>query len=116
MAEVARAAFLAAFNDPRFSPVTEDEVDQLQIHVSVLSTPTPLAVRSEADLVKFLRPHVDGVILHEGARLGTFLPDVWKSIPDPVEFVKQLKLKAGFAADYWSDGMEVERYVTESFE
>lgn len=114
--EVARAAYMAAFNDPRFPPVTEDEVERLLIHVSVLSTPMPVAVRSEADLVQSLRPNIDGVILHEGARLGTFLPDVWRSIPDPVEFVKQLKLKAGFSVDYWSDDIEVERYVTESFE
>ncbi|MDX1512799.1 MAG: AmmeMemoRadiSam system protein B [Gammaproteobacteria bacterium] len=113
--DVAYNAHAAAFADKRFSPVTRDEADRLEIGISVLSPPTPLAVRSEDDLLAKLRPGVDGLLLEEGNRRGTFLPSVWDTLPAPQDFVRQLKLKAGFSADYWSDGISVKRYTTESF-
>lgn len=116
VSEVARSAFMAAFRDPRFPPLKADELERVHVHVSVLTTPAPLPVSSEADLLAKLRPNVDGLILREGSRVGTFLPDVWESIPDPAVFVRQLKLKAGMGPQYWSDAIEVERYQTESFE
>ncbi|MEE9559174.1 MAG: AMMECR1 domain-containing protein, partial [Acidiferrobacterales bacterium] len=57
---------------------------------------------------------VDGVILQEGSYRATFLPAVWESLPDPNEFMQQLKCKAGLSADHWSDKITVQRYTTES--
>jgi len=62
-----------------------------------------------------LRPGQDGLILQDRNARGTFLPTVWKSLPEPEEFLDQLKLKAGLSADYWSETLEVWRYSTESF-
>ncbi len=115
VAEVARSAHMAAFRDPRFPPVTLGEVERLAVHISVLSVPERLHVDSERALVEALRPGVDGVILQEGSHLGTFLPDVWASIPEAAEFVRELKRKAGLGRDYWSSGVSVERYTTEAF-
>lgn len=113
--DVAQNAFAAAFRDPRFRPLERAEWPEVEIHLSLLSTPEALRFGSEAELIRQIRPGVDGLILQDGARRGTFLPSVWENLPDPVEFVIQLKHKAGFAATYWSDSIEVWRYRTESF-
>lgn len=115
VSDVAENAFSAAFRDPRFPPVTEAESKRLDIHLSVLTPSTAMIFESELDLVKKIRPGIDGVILIEGSRRGTFLPSVWESLPDPHDFIRQLKLKAGLPPDYWSDTLEVRRYETESF-
>jgi AmmeMemoRadiSam system protein A len=113
--EVAGSAYAAAFRDTRFPPMTEAELEDLDIHISVLSVPTAMSFESEADLLAQLRPGVDGLILSEGARVGTFLPDVWEKIPSPEQFFTQLRLKAGLPRTYWSDTLRVERYTTEGF-
>jgi AmmeMemoRadiSam system protein A len=114
--EVARAAFMAAFRDPRFPPLAGTELDRIHIHVSVLSLPEPLVVASERDLLQKLRPGIDGLILEDGSAMSTFLPDVWESLPGPEQFVAHLKRKAGLPAHHWSPTIAFKRYTTESFE
>ncbi len=113
--DVAYNAFAAAFRDPRFLPLEAKELDGLDLEISVLSRPEPMEFDSEQDLLRQLRPGVDGLILQEGGNRGTFLPSVWESLPEPRLFLQQLKLKAGLAPDYWSDSVRVWRYGTESF-
>ena len=71
---------------------------------------------SEEDLVQQLRPGVDGLILSDKGHCGTFLPSVWKEIADPAEFVRQLKVKAGFPKQYWSATLTVDRYTVDVVE
>ncbi len=106
-------AFAAAFRDPRFPPLTEEELDELDISISVLSSPEAMSFRSEQDLLDQLRAGIDGLILEEGHHRGTFLPAVWESLPEPQSFFRQLKLKAGLRADHWSSTLRVFRYRTE---
>jgi len=113
--DVAENAYSAAFRDPRFPPLGRDEYPDLELHVSVLSPPEDLPVSSESDLLGKLRPGVDGLILEDGYARGTFLPSVWESLPEPEEFVRHLKRKAGLRDDYWSDSLRLYRYQTESF-
>jgi uncharacterized protein len=114
IADVAENAHGAAFRDPRFVALTRDEFAAVDIHVSVLSAPEPLRFSSEEDLLRQLRPGIDGLILDERGHHGTFLPDVWRTLPAPRDFVSTLKLKAGLPPDYWSDAVRVSRYTTES--
>jgi AmmeMemoRadiSam system protein B/AmmeMemoRadiSam system protein A len=114
VSDVARSAYKAAYEDPRFPPVSAEERGRLEIHVSVLEPSKPMSFKSEGDLLAQLRPGVDGLILREGGSQATFLPDVWESLPEPRDFVAQLKKKAGLAADYWSPTVEVDRYTTRS--
>ena len=93
--DVAHNAYAAAFADPRFPQVTDEEAPQLSIHISVLSVPEPMSFSSEADLLQQLRPGVDGLILTDGVYRSTFLPIVWEQIPDPAQFLAHLKAKAG---------------------
>ena len=112
--DVVNNAYAAAFRDPRFAPLTLQEFANLNIHISVLSSPEPIACTSEADLIQQLRPGVDGLILEEGSYRATYLPSVWESLSDPREFVRQLKRKAGLSPDHWSDGIKIKRYTIES--
>lgn len=113
--DVADNAFAAAFRDPRFPPLRELELEGLDIHISVLTPSSPMRFSSEADLISQLRPGIDGLILQDGASRGTFLPSVWESLPDPADFFRHLKLKAGLSPLHWSNQLQVSRYETESF-
>lgn len=111
--DIAENAFAAAFNDPRFAPLSATEFAELDIHLSILTPAEPVSFSSEQDLVAQLQPGVDGLILEEGRRRGTFLPSVWESLPEPRQFLHHLKQKAGLAPDYWSDTIRIYRYRAE---
>ncbi|NBC47835.1 MAG: AmmeMemoRadiSam system protein A [Gammaproteobacteria bacterium] len=113
--DVAENAFAAAFQDPRFPPLSEPELARVAIAISVLTPPEPLAFANEAELLDQITPGVDGLILSEGHRRGTFLPSVWSQLPSPEAFLRHLKQKAGLPPDYWSDQIQIARYRTESF-
>jgi AmmeMemoRadiSam system protein A len=114
--DVWRNAWAAAFNDPRFPPLTAAEWPHLSLHLSLLTPPQQLEVATEDQLLALLRPSVDGLILESASGRATFLPAVWEQLPDPVQFVRQLKMKAGWPADYWSERVRAYRYTTESFD
>ena len=108
-------ALAAAFGDPRFPPLGEEELDGIQVEVSILSRPEPVGFRDEADLLARLRPGIDGVILEHGWHRATFLPQVWEQLPEPRQFLAQLKRKAGLASDFWADDIRISRYGVEKF-
>ena len=111
--DVVSNAYAAAFHDPRFRPLTKAEYPSLTKHISVLSKPILLEFSSEEDLLSKLRPNIDGLVLQEGGRRGTFLPIVWEKLSEPHLFLQHLKIKAGLPPDYWSDSIKVFRYTTE---
>lgn len=112
--DVAHNAYNAAFSDSRFTPVTEQELQDLEIHISILNPAEEMSFSSEEDLITQLRPHVDGLIISEGGARATFLPSVWEMLPEPHDFLRHLKLKAGLPGHYWSEKMKVKRYTTTS--
>ena len=109
-ADVVDNARAAAFSDPRFKPLSADEFRRCVVEVSLLSTPKRLEFADHADLVRQLEPGNDGLILECDGRRGTFLPQVWKSIPGPEQFLAQLKLKAGLPADTRTERCRMLRY------
>jgi AmmeMemoRadiSam system protein A len=107
----------AAFHDPRFPALTKKELDKIHIEVSVLTDPKPLAYTDAKDLLKKLRPGIDGVIIAQGYASATFLPQVWEQLPDKEEFLAHLCMKAGLSSDAWKRNMlEVRTYQVEYFE
>ena len=114
--DVAENAFAAAFRDPRFSELTAAEYKKITIHISVLSSPELMHFSSEADLLRQLRPGIDGLILADGFHRGTFLPSVWEQLPTPKMFLMHLKNKAGLPAEHWSNSIQIERYTAEMIE
>ena len=115
VSDVAEHARAAAFSDPRFPPLGPDEFVDIVISVSVLGKPSAISFSDEEDLVTQLRPSQDGLIFEDGGNRGTFLPSVWESLPEPRQFLQQLKRKAGLPVDYWSDSLKISRYTTQSF-
>ena len=113
--DVAFNAFAAAFHDPRFQKLGGEELDFVDIGISVLGPKQELEFDSERALLDRLRPGQDGLILQDGNARGTFLPAVWESLPRPEDFLRHLKMKAGLPADHWSDTLQAWRYTTESF-
>lgn len=113
--DVVDNAWKAAFGDPRFPKLTAGELDRLEVSISILSTPRPIRFADEADLVRQVRPDIDGLIMQDSGHRGIFLPSVWAGIPRAETFVTQLKRKSGLPAEHWSDTLRVFRYTTESF-
>lgn len=111
--DISENAFSAAFYDPRFPPLEAYELNDLEIHLSILTPVEEIAFISEQDLIAKLQPGIDGLILLEGCRRGTFLPSVWESLPEPKQFLSHLKQKAGLSLDYWSDNIRAYRYKAE---
>jgi AmmeMemoRadiSam system protein A len=112
MDDLVSNAEAAAFSDPRFSPLRTEELDGLELHVSLIGPSEPIECETEQQLLEQLEPGVDGLILSEGYRRATFLPSVWEQLPEPGEFVEHLKVKAGLPRDYWSQSILAERYHT----
>ncbi|BAO29563.1 AmmeMemoRadiSam system protein B [Sulfuritalea hydrogenivorans] len=117
--DVRANAVAAAFSDPRFPPLTVAEFSRIRVEVSLLSAPQSMSFSSEADALRQLRPHVDGVILTAGPggqfRRGTFLPQVWEQLPEPRLFMAHLKQKAGLPVDWWSSEVELQRYEVQKW-
>jgi len=114
--DVREHAIAAALQDPRFPPVGESELKRIKIEVSRLTAPAPLEYTSSEDLLKKLRPHVDGVILKDNHRRATYLPQVWEKIPDSAEFLSSLCQKMGARPNLWRETkLKVEVYQVEEF-
>lgn len=109
-------AVAAASEDPRFSPVRPEELDQIELEVSVLSVPQKLAFDGAQDLLKKLRPGVDGVVLKTRYGGATFLPQVWEQLPVSEEFLGHLCRKHGAPQECWREnGIEVLTYQASVF-
>ena len=108
--DVAENAISAAFRDPRFPPMTAAEWPSIRVEVSLLSTPKPMRFADEADLLAQIRQDEDGIILECDGRRATFLPQVWESIPDKRQFLRELVRKAGLPDDTRLGRCRVKRY------
>jgi hypothetical protein len=113
--DVRANAMAAAFRDPRFPPLLQDEFPGLAVEVSLLDPPQPLPAADEREALTQLRPGIDGVVLECGRHRATFLPQVWDQLPDPLDFLAALKRKAGLAERYWGDDLRLARYEVRKF-
>ena len=112
LAEDVRAnAVAAAFRDPRFPPLAEEEFSGIALEISVLSALEPLAFTDEADARRQLRSGIDGVVFEYGYHTGTFLPQVWEDFREPSDFLAHLKYKAGLPPDFWDSEVRLSRYT-----
>ena len=105
----------AAFRDPRFPPVTADELPSISVEVSVLSPVRELTFDGERHLLELLEPGVDGLVIEADGRRATFLPQVWESLRDPASFLAQLKRKAGLDPEESAEGLRAWRFRVEKF-
>ena len=108
-------AIAAAFQDPRFPPLTKEELNRITIEISLIGDSEPINFTDEADALAKLQPHVDGIIFECGRYRSTFLPQVWEQLPTPKMFMAHLKQKAGLAPDFWSKDVLLYRYEVQKF-
>ncbi len=117
--DVRANAQAAALQDPRFAPVRAGEAPGLGVEVSVLTPSQPLTFANQAHALWQLRPGIDGVVfecVHEGrAYRSTFLPQVWEQLPNVVQFMAHLKVKAGLSANFWSPAVRLSVYQVQKF-
>lgn len=113
--DVMSNAMASALRDPRFPPLTAEELPRTEVEVSLLSPMEPVAFSDEEDALRRLCPGVDGVVLQYQSRRGTFLPQVWSDLPDPRQFMRHLKRKAGLPEDFWSPEIRLFRYTVEKW-
>lgn len=112
--DVHNKARSSAYQDRRFMPLTEEQLDALTIEVSVLSPSKQLAVSSEKELIDYLQKNKVGVILSDNHHEALFLPQVWEQLPNPADFIRHLKVKAGWNSTYWSPTLSVRTFTVNS--
>lgn len=106
----------AAFSDPRFSPLSEDELDNLTLEVSVLTKPQLISYNDYDDLKNKIDADVDGLILKHGAYQGTFLPQVWEELSTIDEFLTHLSYKAGTNPSVYEHHPDIYKYQVDAIE
>jgi len=100
--DVTQNTINAAFNDPRFMPLTKEELNKIKIEISTLSKPKKLEFKNEKELLEKINNKI-GIILKRGSNSATFLPQVWQQIPDKIQFLEHLSQKAGLNKDAWKN-------------
>lgn len=113
--DVAHSAFGAAFDDPRFPRITGNELHETRFEISVLSAPCEVPGKTEAEVLAALVPGEDGLLLDDGPLRATFLPKVWEMLPEPADFLRELRKKAGLPGDHWSATLRIRRYSAMAF-
>ena len=114
--DVMEHAITAALQDYRFPPVCPEELSHICIEISHLTPPKRMDYEEPEELLQKLRPCIDGVVLKDGRRRATFLPQVWEKLPDPGLFLSYLCHKMGANPELWrSKKLEVYTYQVEKF-
>ncbi len=101
---IIRSAIEAAINDPRFPPMTSEELDHVVIEVTVLSEPLPFDIKDRRELPKHIIIGKYGLVVEKAWFRGTLLPMVpveycW----DEETFLAETCIKAGLEPDCWLD-------------
>lgn len=114
--DIIHNAQAAAFQDPRFKPITLEEFKKVEIHISILTEARLMEINSRDELLAQLQPGVDGITLKEKGKRATYLPSVWEKLPEPQSFVTELRRKAGLEPEGWDESTQVLRYETIEFQ
>ncbi|MBI4440389.1 AmmeMemoRadiSam system protein A [Candidatus Woesearchaeota archaeon] len=111
--DVASNAVNAAFHDPRFPAVTMDELDSINMEISVLCSPKEIHYKDAEGLLARMKKEY-GIIIKKGRNTATFLPQVWEELKDKKEFLSELCMKAGLSPTEWQKkGLRVYYYTVD---
>ena len=112
---IIKAAKSAAFSDPRFPAVSQDELKDITIEVSVLTEPKKLKVEKASDYVKEVKVGRDGLIIRSSYGSGLLLPQVATEYKwDSETFLSQTCVKAGLSPDSWKEDKDIGIYRFQS--
>ncbi|MBQ3310700.1 AmmeMemoRadiSam system protein B [bacterium] len=110
IADLLQHAKDAAFNDYRFNPVTENELKDIKVSISILTEPKKIDFNDEEDLLNKMVPNIDGIIIKDEQYQAVYLPVVWEQLPDKRDFLNSLKMKAGLSPTHFSKTFEAYRF------
>jgi AmmeMemoRadiSam system protein A len=113
--DIIHNAQAAALRDPRFSPLTLEELEHITIEVSILSEPKVLAYEDVADLKSKVIPFQDGIVLKHNGKQATYLPQVWEQLPKFDDFFSSLCMKANLSHDCLSQHPEIFTYSVKKY-
>ena len=109
-----RAALAAAFNDPRFPPLSGNELDSVTFEVSILTVPerVDLLINDRSELPSLIKVGLHGLVISRGEFSGLLLPQVAVEYSwDSKEFLDQTCIKAGLEPGCWlQEGTAVFRF------
>ncbi len=108
--DIAQNTYSAALEDNRFLPILPEELDEILVSISLLTSYEEIDFENEGDLLTKIKANEDGLLILDGSRQALFLPSVWKKMPNKQDFWESLKLKAGISPRYWSDNIQVYRF------
>jgi len=114
-AEVLAQTVRAGLCDPRFVPLSLDELRATTLTVSILSHPRPIAATCDKDVLQKLIPGRTGLIVEDRGRTLVQLPATWDRVPDPALFIATARQRAGFDAGPWPPTLRMRTFTTESF-
>lgn len=101
---ITKAARLAAFEDPRFAPVQQDELESILLEISVLTLPQLIRVNNPSDCLNKIQIGKDGLIIQAGVYSGLLLPQVATEYGwDAETFLRHTCMKAGLSYEAWRD-------------
>lgn len=92
----------AAFNDPRFPSINKNELNKINIEISVISAAEKINYKNPDDLLEKIDNKM-GIILKKGPYSSTFLPQVWQQLPKKIDFFEHLSIKAGLGKNDWKN-------------
>ena len=105
----------AALRDPRFLPLSVEELKQIKIEVSILSEPKVLEYDDIDDLKRKVVPFQDGIVLKHHGRQATYLPQVWEQLPQFDDFFSSLCMKANLSSDCFTQHPEISTYTVKKY-
>jgi AmmeMemoRadiSam system protein A len=105
----------AAFNDPRFHPLSKEEFDNIVIDISLLTPPQEVTYSNVEDLKQKIHPNIDGVIIKDSTHQATFLPQVWKELPTFELFMAHLCQKAGIFGECFNHHPSIYTYQVQEY-
>ena len=101
-------AISACSQDPRFSPITPEELPEIEYEVSILTLPQKISFNNNKELFSQIKNK--GVILQKNFYQATYLPQVWEHFSREEDFLSSLCEKAGLGRDEWQKEIEVSVY------
>lgn len=108
-------AISAAFEDSRFLPINEHELNKIKIEISVLSPLKPIEYKNADDLLKKINNKM-GIYITRECSSAVFLPQVWEELPQKELFLSHLCLKAGLIPDFWqTEKLDVDFFEVQKF-
>ncbi len=111
--DIVNNAYNSAYKDPRFQPVKEQEINELDINISLLTRPFEITFSDEEDLLNKIVPYKDGLIISDLGKRAVYLPSVWEQLPDKKIFLCSLKQKAGLKPDHFSKSFRAYKFYSE---